>query len=258
MLILGAASLMEGPQIAKALLTLAHANGASAKQGGAPTLRRTELGDLNAVQPFFLKAANPAEQERAVRCLTDAIYYEAANEPEEGQRAVAQVVVNRVRDKHFPQSICGVVYEGWERRTGCQFSFVCDGSIHRRHADSADWDRLRPLAEQALSGHVEPEVGTATHYYAVYVRPNWLRSVAQITEIGKHVFCSWKGKAGRPSALDESYTGGEFKVADAALNGVRAIPKIRPIAKIREERRRSPSTVLAARRPTRVHAVRSV
>jgi hypothetical protein len=176
---------------------------------------------LNTVQPFYLHAQNPAEQDRAIRCLTDAIYYEAANEPIEGQRAVAQVVVNRVRDKHFPKSVCGVVYEGWERRTGCQFSFVCDGSIRRRHADPAAWSRLRPVAEAALHGYIVPEVGTATHYYAAYVRPNWLRSVAQITEIGKHVFCSWKGKAGMPSALASAYAGGEFQVTDAALDGAR-------------------------------------
>ena len=174
---------------------------------------------LNTVQPFYLHAQNPAEQDRAVRCLTDAIYYEAANEPIQGQRAVAQVVVNRVRDKHFPKSVCGVVYEGWERRTGCQFSFVCDGSIRRRRADPAAWERLRPIAAAALNGAIVPEVGTATHYYATYVRPNWLRSVAQITEIGKHVFCSWKGKAGMPSALAGAYEGGEFQVADAALDG---------------------------------------
>ena len=72
---------------------------------------------------FIYTHQNPAEQDRAVRCLTDALYYEAANEPVEGQRAIAQVVVNRVRDKHFPKSVCGVVYQGWERHTGCQFSF---------------------------------------------------------------------------------------------------------------------------------------
>jgi spore germination cell wall hydrolase CwlJ-like protein len=177
--------------------------------------------DPDAVQPFFLHAANPAEQDLAVRCLTDALYYEAANEPVEGQRAVAQVVVNRVRDKHFPKSVCGVVYEGWGRRTGCQFSFVCDGSIRRRPADQAALDRLRPIAEAALNGYVVPEVGTATHYYATYVRPNWIRTVAEVAEIGKHVFCSWRGKAGLPTSLASSYGGGEFQVADAALNGVR-------------------------------------
>jgi spore germination cell wall hydrolase CwlJ-like protein len=169
--------------------------------------------------PFYLHAATSAEADRAVRCLTDAIYYEAASEPEEGQRAVAQVVVNRLRDPHFPKSVCGVVYEGWARPTGCQFSFVCDGSIRRRRADQATWDRLKPLAEQALAGYVVPEVGAATHYYAQYVRPNWVATVDRITQIGVHIFCSWKGRAGFASALNESYAGGEFAVSDAVLDG---------------------------------------
>ncbi|HEX3407849.1 MAG TPA: cell wall hydrolase, partial [Caulobacteraceae bacterium] len=169
--------------------------------------------NLTAAPPFYLHAATAAEGQRAVRCLTDAIYYEAANQPEEGQRAIAQVVLNRVRDPHFPKSVCGVVYEGWARRTGCQFSFVCDGSIRRRHADPAGWNRLKPLAEQALSGHVVPEIGSATHYYAQYVRPNWEGTVARITQIGAHIFCSWQGRAGFVSALDEAYQGGEFAIS---------------------------------------------
>ena len=175
--------------------------------------------DPNAVQPFFLKA-NALERERATRCMTDAIYYEAANEPVEGQRAVAQVILNRVHDTHFPKSVCGVVYQGWERKTGCQFSFVCDGSILRRHASAEGWTRLRPVAVAALSGYVHREVGTSTHYYATYVRPNWVRSVAEVADIGRHVFCSWKGKAGMPSALTGAYLGGEFAIAEAVLDGL--------------------------------------
>ncbi|HWF77991.1 MAG TPA: cell wall hydrolase [Caulobacteraceae bacterium] len=175
--------------------------------------------NLAAAPPFYLHAATSAEAARAVRCLTDAIYYEAANQPVEGQRAIAQVVLNRVRDPHFPKSVCGVVYEGWARRTGCQFSFVCDGSIRRRHADPVAWNQLKPLAEQALNGYVVPEVGSATHYYAQYVRPNWEGTVAKITQIGAHIFCSWQGRAGFVSALDEAYQGGEFAISDAVLEG---------------------------------------
>lgn len=171
------------------------------------------------VRPFYL-IGDAGERERAARCLTDALYYEAANEPVEGQRAIAQVVVNRVRDPHFPRSVCGVVYQGWERKTGCQFSFVCDGSIVRRHADPVAWARLRPIAVAALSGYVDEDVGTSTHYYATYVKPNWVRSVAKVADIGKHVFCSWKGKAGQASALTASYLGGEYAIAEAVLDGL--------------------------------------
>jgi len=187
--------------------------------GGAPGAPAGDDTNLAPAPPFYLHASSPAEADRAVRCLTDAIYYEAANEPEEGQRAVAQVVVNRLRDPHFPKSVCGVVYQGWQRSTGCQFSFVCDGSIRRRHADQALWDRLKPIAEDALNGYVVPEVGSATHYYAQYVRPNWVGTVAQITQIGAHIFCSWKGHAGFVSALTATYAGGEFGVSDAVLDG---------------------------------------
>ena len=198
--------------------------------GGAPSATAAEDTNLAPAPPFHLHAASPAEQARAVRCLTDAIYYEAANEPEQGQRAVAQVVVNRLRDPHFPKSVCGVVYEGWQRSTGCQFSFVCDGSIRRRHADQATWNRLKPLAQQALSGYVVPEVGSATHYYADYVRPNWQGTVAKITQIGAHIFCSWKGSAGFVSALDEAYQGGEFAISDAVLDGDVVNPSTRNTA----------------------------
>ncbi len=193
--------------------------------GGAPSAAAADE-DTNLVPapPFYLHAASPAEAARAVRCLTDAIYYEAANEPEEGQRAVAQVVVNRLRDPHFPKSVCGVVYEGWARRAGCQFSFVCDGSIRRRHADRAMWDQLQPIAEQALNGYVVPEVGSATHYYAQYVRPYWEGTVDKITQIGAHIFCSWRGRAGFVSSLTASYEGGEFGVSDAVLDGDAAQP----------------------------------
>lgn len=180
------------------------------------------------VAPFVLHAANTAEAERAVQCLTNAIYYEAASEPLDGQRAVAQVVVNRVRDRHFPKSVCGVVYEGWERRTGCQFSFVCDGSIRRRPASADALDRVRPVAEAALGGYVDTAVGAATHYHAEYVLPYWRSSVAKITEIGRHIFYSWKGRAGLASALTMPYGGGEFQVAEAALRGLQPQAKTPP------------------------------
>lgn len=175
--------------------------------------------NLAPAPPFYLHAASAAEAQRAVRCLTDAIYYEAANEPLEGQRAIAQVVVNRVRDPHFPKSVCGVVYEGWQRHTGCQFSFVCDGSLRHRRADPAEWRQLVPIAQAALDGYVVPEVGSATHYYAQYVRPYWKGTVDQITQIGQHIFCSWQGRAGYVSSLDASYQGGEFDISNAVLDG---------------------------------------
>ena len=188
-----------------------------------------------AAPPFYLHAANTAEADRAASCLTDAIYYEAGDQSVEGRRAVAQVVLNRVRDPNFPKSVCGVVYEGWRRKTGCQFSFACDGSLHRRPANLALWKEMRPLAEAALNGYVVPEVGAATHYYATYVTPYWLTSVATVTRIGQHVFCAWKGRAGLPSALTAPYGGGELKVADQAL--APAMPPWTRLIQVRGRRR---------------------
>lgn len=176
------------------------------------------LPTTGAAQPFVLKAANTRERERAVRCLSNAVYYEAAREPEEGQRAVAQVVLNRVRDQNFPKSVCGVVYQGWERTTGCQFSFTCDGSLLRA-PDAGLMRNARRVAEDALAGDVEPEVGTATHYHADYVNPWWKAGVTRVAQIGAHIFYRWPGAAGALAALSGQYKGGELRLSEAALNG---------------------------------------
>ena len=83
-----------------------------------------------ASRPFDLSDSDPLDRRRALLCLTQAVYYEAGFEPLEGRRAVAQVVLNRMRHPAFPKSVCGVVYQG-ARDPVCQFSFVCDGSLYR-------------------------------------------------------------------------------------------------------------------------------
>jgi hypothetical protein len=170
----------------------------------------TAAASLNPSLPLpFIFPMDEVERELAVNCLSDAIYYEAAFEPEDGQRAVAQVVLNRVRDPNFPHTVCGVVYQGWQRKTGCQFSFVCDGSLKRRPPEPDQREHARLIATQALSGVVVEGVGTATHYHTDYVDPYWRSTLVEITKIGQHVFYKWPGKAGLPSALDEPYEGGE-------------------------------------------------
>ncbi|HEV7232615.1 MAG TPA: cell wall hydrolase, partial [Sphingorhabdus sp.] len=120
-----------------------------------------------AARPFVMRAGS-LEHSRALKCLTDAIYYEAANEPDAGQRAVAQVILNRMRHPTYPNSVCGVIYQGSERATGCQFSYSCDGSMARIPARAA-WLRAGRVAAQALAGSVYAPVGMATHYHATYV-----------------------------------------------------------------------------------------
>lgn len=170
-------------------------------------------------RPFLLPgitAANFAAHQSAVDCLTTAIYYEAASETVTGQRAVAQVVLNRVRHPAYPKSVCGVVYEGSERRTGCQFSFTCDGSLARTPS-RAGWDRAKGIAFAALAGYVEPSVGTATHYHTVWVVPYWAWSLDKITAVGAHIFYRWKGYWGRRAAFSGVYAGEQVAEEQAPL-----------------------------------------
>lgn len=168
-------------------------------------------GPNPAAKPFKFKG-DKAARARALECLTSAIYYEAGQEPLDGQRAVAQVVLNRARHAAFPASICGVVYEGSTRATGCQFTFTCDGSLYRG-ADAAGWRRAYKVAEAAISGYVHEPVGNATHYHANYVVPYWAPTLAKNAIVGTHIFYRWPGGWGQPAAFTKRYAGREPDVA---------------------------------------------
>ena len=159
---------------------------------------------VRAAQPFAAPTGGTA-YDRALTCLTQAIYYEAGYEPASGRRAVAQVVLNRMRHPAFPKSVCGVVYQR-NATPVCQFSFVCDGSLNRAPAAGA-WRSAREIAVAALSGAVEPSVGQATHYHANYVAPRWAPMLAKITQIGAHIFYRWPGAWGQPAAFTGRYIG---------------------------------------------------
>ncbi|MEI6642456.1 MAG: cell wall hydrolase [Novosphingobium sp.] len=159
-----------------------------------------------AARPILARGTS-LDQSRALQCLTAAIYYEAASEPDAGQRAVAQVVLNRVAHPAWPKTVCGVVYQGSER-PGCQFSFACDGSLARRPV-AAFWDRARRVAADALAGYVYAPVGLATHYHTSAVHPYWADSLSFLGTIGAHRFYRWQGAAGRPAAFNGVYAGGE-------------------------------------------------
>jgi hypothetical protein len=164
--------------------------------------------------PFVLQAKDVADELQAVKCLGQAVYYEAGFQPVEGKRAIAQVVLNRVRDRDFPTTVCGVVYEGWRRKTGCQFSFVCDGSLWRRPPTPEELASAEQIARDALNGYVMAAVGTATHYHTWRIDPYWNDTLVKIAQIGDHIFYRWPGKAGEPSFLKpERYAGDEVKVA---------------------------------------------
>lgn len=155
------------------------------------------------------------DRQRALFCLTNAIYYESASEPDSGQRAVAQVVLNRVRHPAFPSTVCGVVYQGSERSTGCQFTFTCDGSL-RRNPSAAGWRRARATASAALAGGTFPQVGLATHYHTHWVVPYWAKTLSKTTIVGAHIFYRWKGWWGEPGAFRSSARGAEPDIATIA------------------------------------------
>ena len=141
---------------------------------------------LEAAEPFA-GPRDTASFERALECLTQAVYYEARNQSTNGQRAVAQVVLNRVRHPNYPNSVCGVVYQGSHRVTGCQFTFTCDGSLGYGIEPYA-WAMAREVAEAALRGNVYRPVGLATHYHTTAIRPYWAPSLVPQLTLGAHIF----------------------------------------------------------------------
>jgi spore germination cell wall hydrolase CwlJ-like protein len=158
---------------------------------------------------YAFRAAGAIDSVRSLQCLAEAIYYEARSESEDGQRAVAQVVLNRVRHGAYPGSVCGVVYQGPMRAGGgCQFTFTCDGSLAARPS-GMDWLRARRLAAEALAGAVYAPVGLATHYHTHQVLPVWAWKLAKLAVIGNHNFYKMHGSAGQPGAFAKIYTGRE-------------------------------------------------
>ncbi|MFC3079785.1 cell wall hydrolase [Phenylobacterium terrae] len=140
-----------------------------------------EARKVTPAKPFHAAGASDLE------CLTQAVYFEARGEGTRGQAAVAQVVLNRVRHPAFPRSVCDVVFQGANRRKGCQFSFACNGAMKARR-ESAAWREARQVASRALSGFVMAEVGSATHFHTTHVRPNWGPQLSRVTQVGLHVF----------------------------------------------------------------------
>ena len=122
------------------------------------------------------------------RCLAAAVYFEARGEPVKGQAAVAQVVLNRVRNPAYPPTVCDVVYQNEDWRNRCQFSFACDG-VRERIADKEHWKIAEKVAMAVSAGRIWlDDIGSSTHYHAVYVHPRWARNMKKVDRIGRHVF----------------------------------------------------------------------
>jgi spore germination cell wall hydrolase CwlJ-like protein len=134
--------------------------------------------------PFALRS------ESEIKCLAEAIYFEARGESRLGQIAVAQVVINRVKDPAYPKTICGVVYQNRHERHRCQFSFACDGVRHAT-TDGGSWRAAMNLAREVVLESKRvflAEVGRSTHYHATYVSPIWAHQMKRMDIIGHHVF----------------------------------------------------------------------
>lgn len=152
------------------------------------------LSGLPILRHSTIKNAEFAHNERM--CMAQAIYYESRSDPLPGQKAVAEVVLNRVSSKHFPNSVCGVVYEGSERSTGCQFSFTCDGSLETPAGGKA-WGRSVRLADYALSGAHKPMTAKSTHYHTTQIDPVWSATLTPTRKIGSHQFYRFKTRRER-------------------------------------------------------------
>jgi Cell Wall Hydrolase len=179
-----------------------------------------------AARAFDMGRSSGTDRGRALDCLATAIYYEAASEPDDGQRAVAQVVLNRVRHSAFPNTVCGVVYQGSEK-AGCQFSFACDGAMARLPSRTG-LARATRIATAALGGYVFAPVGLATHYHTYAVTPAWNRTLVMTDAIGAHFFHRWKGYWGTAAAFTRGYRGGEPAPGPHA----RIAPPVVPIAPV--------------------------
>ena len=155
------------------------------------------LGAL-APKPATAQAEEEVRVHASLGCLAAAIYHEARSEPEIGQRAVAQVIMNRTRHPNYPKTVCDVVLQGSARRTGCQFTFTCDGSLARR-PQAVAWQKALDIAADTLAGRNSAPVGDATHYHTTAIRPYWAPSLTRVATLGSHIFYTGAGSSRRPT-----------------------------------------------------------
>lgn len=199
-----------------------------------PSLDPLTALSQNAATPFakgpvtparaFKFTGSSADRLQATECLALTAMAEAGGS-DAGQRAVIQVVLNRVRHPAFPKTVCGVVFQGSERMTGCQFTYTCDGSLARRYPDSA-WIAARKRAREALDGYVYKPIGLATHYHTNWVYPYWSSSLDKLAQVDTHLFFRWRGFWGTPAAVQARYRGGEPSFAALVAQVQAAAPLV--------------------------------
>jgi len=171
-----------------------------ARRSATPISHRTVIAALTPLalpesreaQPeppqFYEGLIKPAKMAQEQRCLAEAVYFEARSEGEEGQAAVAQVVLNRVKSGRYPDTVCGVVYQNRHRKLACQFTFACEGKS-LRITEPEPWQTAERIARDVYEGKTYLEdVGASTHYHADYVRPHWAKKLKKMDVIGRHIF----------------------------------------------------------------------
>jgi len=192
----GEAAFALGDESEERLWRLARVYGTAASLDGIERDRDA----IGVYQTFAAAHFDQAQrQAQGLRCLAEAIYYEARSEGRSGQIAVAEVVLNRVRHPLYPDSICGVVYQGVDDGLdiGCQFSFACDGAMLRKPRGRA-WANAEQLAAHAMLGFDgDGAAGDATHYHTVAIQPDWSQTLVRTGVVGNHVFYRFPGAAGR-------------------------------------------------------------
>jgi hypothetical protein len=160
---------------------------------------KSDLSD----RPGYATLIDPRDRARQMRCLAEAVYFEARSEPEAGQAAVAQVVLNRVRSGIYPTTVCGVVYQDRERPFACQFSFACEGKTLRVEEPTC-WATATRIAEGVADSAIfDPKLASAINYHAAYVQPFWAPSLLRLDRIGLHIFYAMRpGLYWAPGALN--------------------------------------------------------
>lgn len=205
-----------------------------------PLAPKTAL-EINALRPFSAAEIDPAapfsskltgaDRDRALSCLAVAAVYEAGGSRSD-QSAVIQVILNRVRHPAFPKSVCGVVFQGSERATGCQFSFTCDGSIDRWTPTAPTFRRARELAVEMLANQVDRRVGWSTHYHTDWVVPYWSASLVKVAAVKTHLFFRWPGYWGTSDAFVRKVASSEVVVPQIAAFSSAHVPSAGPEAQV--------------------------
>jgi len=167
-----------------------------------PTTPAVDAIAPGADQPNYAALIPTGDSVRQMRCLAEAIYFESRSEPLEGQAAVAQVVLNRVRSGYYPIDVCGVVYQDRERPFACQFSFACEGKALRID-EPGPWAVAMRIAKEVVNGErFDPKLTYALNYHANYVYPFWAPMLTRLEKIGNHIFYAMRpGVVWAPGAV---------------------------------------------------------